>query len=285
MEPTIEITSLQNPRIKRVAKLAHRSTRDELRLTTVEGLREVTLALDSGAVPVEAFVCGDMNFNQTPEAAMAIRRLQALANAGQTELIQVPSAVFEKIAYRGESGGLLLVVPYVERTLDSLDLSAIPLLVIVEDAEKPGNLGAILRTADAAGVDALIVPAPEAYDGDHVKGTDLHNPNVIRASLGAAFTVPQVVAPAGELRGWLHAKGIRLVATVVDADLLYTDVDMTGPTAIVMGSEAWGLSEIWREAADELVRIPMHGRVDSLNLATSAALLVYEAVRQRHLAR
>jgi TrmH family RNA methyltransferase len=282
MQPTLEITSPQNPRIKRVAKLAHRSSRDELGQTVVEGVREVTLALKQGIVPVEAFICREMPFDQDPAAAAVLSRLKALAGAGQTELIDVSAAVFEKIAYRGESGGLLLVVPYTHQTLDTLALPDAPLIVVVEDAEKPGNLGAILRTADAAGVDALFVPLPEhTPGGERGKGTDLHNPNVIRASLGAAFTVPQVVAPAQEMIRWLKRRGVQLVAAVPEATTRYTATDLTGPTAIVMGSEAWGLSDTWQRAADTLVNIPMAGAVDSLNLATSTALLVYEAVRQR----
>lgn len=282
MEPTLTITSPQNPRIKSVAKLAHRSTRDELGRTVVEGIREVTLALKSGIVPVEAYVCHEMDFDRDPAAAAALSRLKALAAARQTELINVSADVFEKIAYRGESGGLLLVVPYRHHTLDDLSLPESPLIVVVEDAEKPGNLGAILRTADAAGVDALLVPLPDYIPGgERGKGTDLHNPNVIRASLGAAFTVPQVVAPAQEMIRWLKRRGIRLVAAVPGAATLYTDADLSGPTAIVMGSEAWGLSETWLAAADVRVRIPMAGKVDSLNLSAATALLLYEVVRQR----
>lgn len=283
MEPTLTITSTQNPRIKRVAKLAHRSTRDELYQTVVEGIREVTLALRNGLVPTEAFICQEMSPIQDAAAAEALSRLRTLAATGQTEWIDVSADVFNKIAYRGESGGILLVIPYVENTLASLSLPHSPLIVVVEDAEKPGNLGAILRTADAAGVTALFVPEAEpGPNASRSKGTDLHNPNVIRASLGAVFTVPQVSAPAVDILAWLRSQGVRLVAAVPDADILYTDADFSGPTAIIVGSEAWGLSDVWRQSADSLVRIPMTGAVDSLNLATSTALLIYEAVRQRH---
>ncbi len=255
-----------------------------MRQTVVEGIREMTLALRHGVVPIEAFICLEMSAAQDAASAEALSRLKTLATAGQTELIDVSAEVFDKIAYRGESGGLLLVVPYAEQSLGSLTLPDAPLIVVVEDAEKPGNLGAILRTADAAGVDALIMPEPDhSPSGERTKGTDLHNPNVIRASLGAAFTVPQVTAPSSDLIAWLKAQGIQIVAAVPDADTLYTATDLTGPVAMVMGSEAWGLSDAWREAADVLVRIPMSGEVDSLNLATSTALLVYEAVRQRGL--
>ncbi|MEZ4517348.1 MAG: RNA methyltransferase [Chloroflexota bacterium] len=284
MEPTVEITSTHNPRIKRVAKLAHRSTRDELRQTVVEGIREISLALQNGVVPIEAYICNETLPERDPDVAAIFDRLHKLATEGRTELIGVSPAVFEKIAYRGESGGVLLVVPYSERTLSSLTLPDPPLVVVVEDAEKPGNLGAILRTADAAGVDALIIPLRDhAIQNTRTKGTDIYNPNVIRASLGAAFTIPQIVAPAWDVIHWLREQAIHIVAAVPEADTLYTATDLTRPTAIVMGSEAWGLSDEWQQAADTLVRIPMSGSVDSLNLSTSTALLVYEAVRQRSL--
>lgn len=270
---TLEITSLQNPRIKRVTKLAHRSFRDEVRQTVVEGVREITLALDNGMVPVEAYICRDLAFDEAGQAALD--RLEALAATGHTELFDVTPELFDKIAYRGGSGGLLLVVPYVSTTLTTLALPADPFLVVVEDAQKPGNLGAILRTADAAGVDAVIIPTGEAY-----QGTDSNNPNVIRASLGAAFTVPQVMAPVEDVIGWLRQLNIPIVASTPDAELLYTSATLSPPVAIVMGSEAWGLSNIWLEAADTLVRIPMSGAVDSLNLSTATALLLYEVVRQ-----
>lgn len=270
---TLEITSLQNPRIKRVTKLAHRSFRDEVRQTVVEGVREITLALDNGMVPVEAYICRDLAIDEAGQAALD--RLEALAATGHTELFDVTPELFDKIAYRGGSGGLLLVVPYVSTTLTTLTLPADPFLVVVEDAQKPGNLGAILRTADAAGVDAVIIPTGEAY-----QGTDSNNPNVIRASLGAAFTVPQVMAPVEDVIGWLRQLNIPIVASTPDAELLYTSATLSPPVAIVMGSEAWGLSNIWLEAADTLVRIPMSGAVDSLNLSTATALLLYEVVRQ-----
>lgn len=266
------ITSLQNPRIKRIVKLSDRRYRDEVGQTIVEGLREVGLALHAGPAPLEAYVCAE---RLAPEAHPLVRQLEKLAAARRTELFEVTPAVFEKIAYRGESGGLLLVIAY--RSVELNELTAdVPFLVIIEEAEKPGNLGAILRTADAAGVDAVI--APIAPGG---RGTDLHNPNVIRASLGAYFTVPVVAAPATEIIEWLGERDIEIIAATPAAARLYTDVDLTGPVAIVMGSEAWGLSETWLAAADRPVRIPMAGQVDSLNLSAATALLLYEVVRQR----
>jgi len=270
----LSIASPTNPRIKAVVKLADRRTRDAARRTVVEGVREVGLALAAGVAPVEAYVCPELIAG--PEAERAARHLVGLAASGMTELFYVSPPVFEKIAYRGNSGGLLLVIAYPNPSLDALTFRAAPFVVVVEEAEKPGNLGAVLRTADAAGIDALIVPTLPGSSG-----TDLHNPNVIRASLGAYFTVPTVAAPAGEAIAWLRRRGIALVATTPAAETLYTAADLTGPVAVVMGSEAWGLSETWLAAADVRVRIPMAGQVDSLNLSAATALLLYEVVRQR----
>ena len=274
------ITSPTNPHVKAVVRLSGRQERDERRRTAVEGAREIGLALGRGVVPVEAYVCPELVAG--PAAERAARHLVDMAAAGLTELFYVTPAVFAKMAYRGGSDGLLLVIPYRRRRLDELTFRAAPFLVVVEEAEKPGNLGAILRTADAAGVDALLVPAaPGDQAADGSRGTDPHNPNVIRASLGAYFTVPVVIAPAGEIIAWLRERGIALVATTPAAETLYTAADLSGPLAVVMGSEAWGLSETWLAAADVRLRIPMAGQVDSLNLSAATALLVYEVVRQR----
>ena len=271
---TLTITSPTNPRVKSVVRLADRRARDELRRTVVEGVREVGLALGRGVAPAEAYVCPELIAGAEAEAAA--RHLVALAGAGMTELFYVAPAVFAKMAYRGQSGGLLLVIAYPRRTLEEITFRGAPFLVVVEEAEKPGNLGAVLRTADAAGVDALLVPTLPGQTG-----TDLHNPNVIRASLGAYFTVPAVAAPAAATIAWLRSRGIAIVATTPAATTLYTATDLTGPVAVVMGSEAWGLSETWLAAADMRVRIPMAGQVDSLNLSAATALLIYEVVRQR----
>jgi TrmH family RNA methyltransferase len=283
---TSQITSPTNPHIKAVVRLADRRTRDELRRTVVEGVREVGLALAAGVAPVEAYVCPELIAG--PEAERAARHLTAIAATGMTELFYVTPPVFERMAYRGGSGGLLLVIAYPHRSLDALTFRAAPFVVVVEEAEKPGNLGAVLRTADAAGVDALIVPTPLETGflprnpvSTVSTGTDPHNPNVIRASLGAYFTVPVVAAPAGEAIAWLRQQGIAIIATTPAAEALYTAADLTGPVAVVMGSEAWGLSETWLAAADVRVRIPMAGQVDSLNLSAATALVVYEVVRQR----
>jgi TrmH family RNA methyltransferase len=270
----LSITSPQNPRVKRVIKLNDRRTRDEVKQTVVEGVREVRQALSRGVVPVEAYLCPELIDN--PEAETAAQHLRTIAATGMSEMFLVSPEVFAKMAYRGESGGLLMVIAYRSIGLDDLQFRGAPFLVVVEEAEKPGNLGAVLRTADAAGVDAIIVPAPSDS-----RGTDLHNPNVIRASLGAYFTVPTVATSHETAIGWLREHGITIVAATPAADALYTDTDLRGPVAVAVGSEAWGLSETWLAAADRRARIPMAGAVDSLNLSASAALLMYEVVRQR----
>lgn len=267
---TIEISSLQNQRIKDVVKLNNRRQRDAQQQTVVEGVREVGRALAAGTIPVEAYVCPPLLSG--PDSQPLVERLRSLHENGRMQLCMVTPPVYAKIAYRGRSGGLLLVIPYLGRRLEDFPLGRPPFLVVVEGAEKPGNLGAILRTADAAGVDGLVL-----CDG----GTDLHNPNVIRASLGTIFTVPLAEAPTAEVIDWLKAHHIHILAATPDATTLYTDVDATIPVAIVTGSEAYGLSDSWLAAADQQVIIPMYGQADSLNLATSTALLLYEVVRQR----
>lgn len=273
----LQITSPQNPRVKRVIRLSERRYRDESRQTVVEGVREVSLALRSGVVPVESYICPELI--DGAEAERAADQLVAISASGMGELFYVAPEVFARMAYREQSGGLLLVIPYPRRTLEGLRACGTPFLVIVEAAEKPGNLGAILRTADAAGVDAVLIPQAR-----ETTGTDIHNPNVIRASLGAYFTVPVVTAPAAAILNWLERQGIALIAATPAADQLYTAADLRGPVAVAVGSEAWGLSEALLAAAGRRVRIPMAGQVDSLNLATATALLIYEVVRQRGLA-
>lgn len=269
----LRLTSSQNSRVKRVVKLNQRRQRDAEQRTVVEGEREVARALQAGVVPEEAFLCPDL---LNPAAnATSLGRLEELAASGATTLFEVSAELYDKMAYRGSSGGLLLVTPYLQHRLGSLDLPDRPLIVVVDGAEKPGNLGAVLRTADGAGVDAVLV-TDEAGTG-----TDIHNPNAIRASLGALFTQPVVSATSDAAINWLRAAGIGIVATSPDATRPYTALDLTGAVAIVMGSEAYGLGESWLAAATERVHIPMLGRVDSLNLAGATAVVLYEAVRQR----
>ncbi len=261
---------MQNGRIKQVVKLSNRRQRDARQVTIVEGLREIERALDAGIIAAEAFVCPDLL------DANGRTIVNSLQNNPQTQIFSVTTAVYAKIAYREASGGILLVIPYSQTILDDLPLSDKPFLVVIDGAEKPGNLGAILRTADGAGVDGLIITDASG------QGTDIHNPNVIRASLGARFTIPIAVVTPEQAIQWLQKKGIAILATTPDAELLYTAVDLSKPIAIIMGSEAHGLSKTWLDAANQHVRIPMLGNVDSLNLSTATALLLYEGVRPRN---
>lgn len=267
----LQISSLQNNRIKNLVKLAKRRARDEQRITLVEGAREISHALDAGVIPLEIYCCPAL-FDAA--GSLLFTRLTALANAQPTPMFfEVTEAVFAKIAYRGDSGGLLLVIPYIDRPLTALPLHTPPFVVIIEGVEKPGNLGAILRTADAAGVDGVVVCAG---------ATDLHNPNVVRASLGALFTLPIAAATTTEVLGWLLQQQIRAIAASPHGTIAYTAVDLTDGVAIVMGSEALGLSAEWLAAADAVVTIPMRGQLDSLNLSAATAVMLYEVVRQRH---
>lgn len=275
MTTLAQISSLQNQRIKQLVKLNTRQHRDTEKRTLVEGIREVTQALNAGVLPYEAYICPPLM--EDPLAHRIVASLTRLAEQGQTAVFEVTTAVFQKIAYRGDSGGILLVIPYLQRPLTDLSLSNLPFFVVIESVEKPGNLGAILRTADAVGVDGLVVC-------EHPTGhtTDIHNPNVIRASLGASFTVPTATAPTNHVIAWLSQANIPIIAATPAATEIYTEVDMLTPVAIVMGSEAYGLSDAWLQAAQQHVLIPMSGVVDSLNLSVATALLLYEVVRQRH---
>ena len=266
----ISISSLQNSRIKDVIKLAKHNERDQRQVTVVEGERECSRALAAGIIPVETYICPPLLSDEGEQLA---RRLYQLDQQRRTMLMEVTPEVFAKIAYRGDSGGILLVIPYLTHQLSNFTPPEPAFVTIIEGVEKPGNLGAILRTADAAGVHAVIVTAGV---------TDMHNPNVIRASLGALFTLPVFESPVEKTIQWLREHNIQIVAASPEATHLYTQCDYTLPSALVMGSEAHGLTRPWREAADSLVTIPRFGVVDSLNLAASTAIMLYEVVRQRN---
>lgn len=261
-----EITSLQNPRIKDVVKLNKRSHRDEAGLLLVEGYRELKRALENGWTPKALFFCKALFLGEN-EGAL----LDGCASAG-AEMFDCAEHVLRKISYRDRPEGLVAVGPQVRYTLDDVSFRAAPFVVVAEAIEKPGNLGTILRSADAAGVDALIVCD---------KCTDLSNPNVVRASIGTLFSVRVVEAGTDEALAWLRARDIRIVAATPHADTNYTGSDFTGGTAIVVGSEQYGLTSRWMSEADIQVRIPMHGQADSLNVASATTILLYEVVRQR----
>ena len=256
-----EITSVQNERVKRIIKLQRKaSARREEGLTVIEGVREVTRAIENGWHPVELWFCPELGNNQPR------------MNANEREWIECSKAVFEKISYREGPDGVLAVGPLVGKTLAELKLSKNPLMLVAEGLEKPGNLGALLRTADGAGADAVIVCD---------SATDLNNPNVIRASIGTLFYLPVAEASSEETIAFLKKLGVKIISAVPDAKTVYTDIDLAGPVAIVVGAEDTGLSDAWKKTADLNVKIPMLGKNDSLNVSVSAAILLYEAVRQR----
>ena len=241
------ITSLQNPRVKYLVALQQKSAlRRKEQLFVVEGRRELQQCMDAG-YEVEAVF--EVNKNVTPQ-------------------------VYEKMAYRGSTEGVIAIVRARQLCLADLQLSAQPLIVVLESVEKPGNLGAVLRSADAAGADAVVVCDPL---------TDLYNPNLIRSSIGAIFSVPCVACTSSECISYLQSRSIRILTAQLQDSHLYYDIDMCKPTAIVMGTESTGLTDQWRQAADAHIRIPMLGRLDSLNVSVSAAILLFEAVRQRQL--
>jgi TrmH family RNA methyltransferase len=256
------IDSPANPRIRSAIALRERAERDATTRTLVDGGRECLRAIEAGVEIVEAFVCPALL--TSPDARRAVELLRSRTT-------EVGRRAFEKLAYGDRADGVVLVVRSPATTLADLALPVAPLVVVTEDVEKPGNVGAILRSADAVGADAVITAG----------GTDLFNPNVIRASVGTVFSVPVASAPAGEVAGWLRSHGIRIVASRVDAAVLHVEADLTGPLAIVLGSEATGLSDAWRGSDVDGVRVPMLGTADSLNVSAAAAVLLYEAWRQR----
>ena len=270
-EARTRIDSASNPRIKAALRLRERSGREAAGLSLVDGGREALRALEHGAIVETAFVCRERI--ATRDAKRVVEKLeQDFGPYGASiELAELGDRAFDRLAYGDRADGVILVIRVPNRTLHDLELPAEPLIVVTEDVEKPGNLGAILRSADGVGADAVIA----------VGGTDLYNPNVIRASIGTVFTVPVVAAPAPEAAAWLGGLGIRIVSAIVDAPRLHVDADLTGPLAIVLGSEATGLSDAWRGAGVEGVRLPMAGVADSLNVAAAGAVLLYEAWRQR----
>lgn len=267
MEPEV-ITSLQNPRVKQLVKLRDRRPRDAAAQFLVEGYRQIRRALDKGFAPVELYFCSEWYPGDQGNEA----QLLADAEAAGARIFELNKPAFAKVAYRERPDGLLAVLPQWRNELNDLKLSPTPFLLVVEAIEKPGNLGTILRSADAAGVDGLIVCDPV---------TDLFNPNVVRASTGVLFSVPVVIAESDAVRAWLRARKIRAVATTPAAEGLHTAADLTGSVAIVMGSEQYGLSDAWLAEADETVRIPMAGQADSLNVAMATIITLFEAVRQR----
>ena len=276
-----KITSPQNLRLKQLVKLRDRRPRDEAYLFLIEGYRELKRALAAGVKPRELYCSPDWFLGENEPAL-----IDGAQRAG-AQVFELSKEAFAKVSYRDRPDGLLAVAPQWHHALADLDKKvgegpaptggskarlAAPLLLVVEAIEKPGNLGTLLRGADAAGVVAVIVCDPV---------TDIFNPNVVRSSTGVLFSMPVVAAGNAEVRTWLRTHGIRAVATTPAAPALYTSSDLRGPLAIIMGSEQYGLSEFWLNESDLLVRIPMAGQADSLNVAMAAIITLFEAVRQR----
>ena len=293
MMRTETVTSAQNPKIRNLLSLQEKSrARREQGLFVVEGRRELQHCIEAGFTVRTLFVCPELaggdsfaSLGMTDGTATGMTDgtavgMTASCHSEEAEgrrenllVVEIPETLYRKVAYRESTEGVIAEVECRNRTLGQLELPEHPLIVVLEAVEKPGNLGAVLRSADAARADAVIVCDPL---------TDLWNPNLIRASLGGIFTVPTVAASSEETIAWLRARGIRILTAQLQDSSWYYDVDMTVGTALVMGTESTGLTETWRRAADAHIRIPMLGRLDSLNVSVSAAILLFEAVRQRN---
>lgn len=263
----MQLSSLTNPKVKHVIKLRQRSHRDAAGQMLIEGYRECRRALDHGCQPEMMLYCEELYLKNLNESVLVeeCRERGALC-------CSCTAPVFRKMAYRDRPEGLLIVAPQLTTRLSDLQLPQNALIVVAESIEKPGNLGTILRSADAAGAHAVIVCD---------RCTDIHNPNVVRASTGTIFSVPIVETSSTDALTFLRERDFQIVATTPHTELLHCDVDLTRNIAIALGTEQYGLSERWMEQADLQVRIPMLGLADSLNVAAAATILLFEAARQR----
>lgn len=262
MKPGTIITSTQNPKIKSLLALDKPRERRKQQLFIIEGKREIQWAIEAGYKIGNIFYCHEIISEEELGRDLTEGRL----------VIPVTQEVFDKIAVRENSGGVIAVAEMKPHSLDQIKLSKSPLVLILEGVEKPGNLGAILRTADAAAVDAVIICDPQ---------TDFYNPNVIRSSVGCVFTTQIAASTSTETIDWLKKNGISIFCTYLQASHPYHEIDYTKPSAIVMGTEATGLSKVWVENSNSNIIIPMLGKIDSMNVSVSAAVVVFEAKRQR----
>lgn len=258
------ITSIHNPKIKSLISLEKPRERRKQCLFIIEGTKEIGLAIKAGYKIGNIFYC---------EKIISHDQLGSLADVKM--VIPVSKDVFDKIAVRENSGGVIAVAEMKANRLEDLKLSKSPLILVIEALEKPGNLGAILRSADAAGMDAVICCDPH---------TDFYNPNVIRSSVGCVFTQPIASASSEEAIAWLQKSHIKIFCAYLNSSKAYHQIDFKEPSAIVMGTESTGLSEIWVKTADANIIIPMFGKIDSMNVSASAAVLMFEAIRQRTIA-
>ena len=258
------ISSLQNPSVKNLVKLNKARDRKEQNLFVIEGARELSLALASDYFINEVYVCEEL-FSKSLYP-------NVLDSVSSDKTTYITTKVFEKVAYRTSSDGIIALARPKSHNLSDIRLTDNPFIIILESVEKPGNLGAILRSADAAAVDAVIVCDPQ---------TDVYNPNVIRSSVGGIFTVPTAVCSSKEAMDWLDKNALKSFAAELEASDFYQNIDFSGPSAIVMGTEAEGLTESWLNYATQRIKIPMRGKIDSLNVSVSTAVLTFEAMRQR----
>lgn len=265
-----ELTSLQNPKVKQLIDLKERKERDDTGLFLIEGYREVKRAVDGGVTIQALWICPELFLGENESDL-----IQKVKDQNAT-VIRANEKVFDKLSYRDRPDGLIAVAIQMKWALG--DLQSIlaekpsPFLVIAEGIEKPGNLGSILRSADGAGADAVIVCD---------RCTDIYNPNCVRSSVGTLFTVPVIEAQSADTLFWLQKHKIKVVAATPAAKMDFTEADLSGPIAVVVGTEQLGLSELWMSASDIQVAIPMKGIADSLNVSNAATLLMYEILRQR----
>ncbi len=256
------LTSTSNPKIKYLISLEKARERKKQNQFAIEGLKELTLAIDAGYAINTVYYCPELI--EEPELVNM--------GLGKSQIMPVSRSVFEKIAYRETTGGTVAIADQKSTSLSSIVHGENPLLLIVESIEKPGNLGALLRTADAAGVDAVICCDAQ---------TDFYNPNTIRSSLGCVFTNQIASASSEETIKWLKSHQTKIFCTYLAGSVPYTKINYDQPCAVVMGSESKGLSDLWIQNADANIIIPMHGKIDSMNVSVSAAIVVFEAIRQR----
>ncbi|MEN1784242.1 MAG: RNA methyltransferase [Bacteroidota bacterium] len=264
------ITSTQNPLVKKILQLKDKGReRKKTGLFVIEGLRELQLALKGGYALEKVFCCQDLSGSSEIQELL-LKKIMALG----VSLSFLSRAVYEKVAYRGSTEGIIAIAQSKSHDLDTLTLSNCPLILVAEAPEKPGNIGALLRTADAAGLDGVIIADPRG---------DLYNPNIIRSSVGCLFTTPVVLGSTSDIIDYLSNKNMTLFCASLEASKDYTSCNFTIPSAIAVGTESTGLSKKWRENANERIIIPMRGEIDSMNVSVSAAILIFEALRQRGL--
>lgn len=259
------ITSIQNPFIKQLLLLQDKSReRKKAGMFVVEGEREISLAVKGGYEIISLIYCNEIY----PESVLMHLISQPI------DRIEVTPEVYEKIAYRGSTEGVIALVKAKQHDVSSLQFSSEnPLILVAEAPEKPGNIGALLRTADAAKLDAVIIANPR---------TDLYNPNVIRSSVGCLFTNPVATGSTKEIISFLKEKNIAMYGAALQASKKYTEVDFNKPSAIIVGTESTGLSEDWIKNTTQNIIIPMEGEIDSMNVSVAAAILIFEAKRQRN---